>query len=206
MARKKKYNIEEDSEMQEMFKEYFALREWWQTEQEKITRNSYYSQGIITLEERDSDTFLWKILLWKKVEQKSQPQVYNEIMATLKESDKVQFNAFLRWIDKSNSMMLPLQKATQKRLMEYLGLSPAYLQVMRSKKMTEINKTRKNNNMLDSFLADYLLTDIDEDTFEDFKSAPINEILRYERISDLKALVELLNENINLKKVVSITI
>lgn len=176
------------------------------TEQEKITRNSYYTQGIITLEERDSDTFLWKILLWKKVEQKSQIQVYDEIMATLKESDKVQFNAFLRWIDKSNSMMLPLQKATQKRLMEYLGLSPAYLQVMRSKKMTEINKTRKNNNMLDSFLADYLLTDIDEDTFEDFKNAPINEILRYERISDLKALVELLNENINLKKVVSITI
>lgn len=181
-------------------------RELEGTEQEKITRNSYYSQGIITLEERDSDTFLWKILLWKKVEQKSQPQVYNEIMATLKESDKVQFNAFLRWIDKSNSMMLPLQKATQKRLMEYLGLSPAYLQVMRSKKMTEINKTRKNNNMLDSFLADYLFTDIDEDTFEDFKSAPINEILRYERISDLKALVEILNENINLKKVVSIKI
>ena len=146
------------------------------------------------------------ISLWKKVEQKSQIQVYDEIMATLKESDKVQFNAFLRWINKSNSMMLPLQKATQKRLMEYLGLSPAYLQVMRSKKMTEINKTRKNNNMLDSFLADYLLTDIDEDTFEDFKNAPINEILRYERISDLKALVELLNENINLKKVVSITI
>ena len=36
MARKKKYNIEEDSEMQEMFKEYFALREWWQNEQEKM--------------------------------------------------------------------------------------------------------------------------------------------------------------------------
>lgn len=194
------------SEISDELSNTIIEREREGTEQEKITRNSYYTQGIITLEERDSDTFLWKILLWKKVGQKSQIQVYDEIMATLKESDKVQFNAFLRWIDKSNSMMLPLQKATQKRLMEYLGLSPAYLQVMRSKKMTEINKTRKNNNMLDSFLADYLLTDIDEDTFEDFKNAPINEILRYERISDLKALVELLNENINLKKVVSITI
>lgn len=194
------------SEISDELSKTIIERERDGTEQEKITRNSYYTQGIITLEERDSDTFLWKILLWKKVGQKSQIQVYDEIMATLKESDKVQFNAFLRWIDKSNSMMLPLQKATQKRLMEYLGLSPAYLQVMRSKKMTEINKTRKNNNMLDSFLADYLLTDIDEDTFEDFKNAPINEILRYERISDLKALVELLNENINLKKVVSITI
>lgn len=194
------------SEISDELSKTIIEREREGTEQEIITRNSYYTQGIITLEERDSDTFLWKILLRKKVGQKSQIQVYDEIMATLKESDKVQFNAFLRWIDKSNSMMLPLQKATQKRLMEYLGLSPAYLQVMRSKKMTEINKTRKNNNMLDSFLADYLLTDIDEDTFEDFKNAPINEILRYERISDLKALVELLNENINLKKVVSITI
>lgn len=194
------------SEISDELSKTIIEREREGTEQEIITRNSYYTQGIITLEERDSDTFLWKILLRKKVGQKSQIQVYDEIMTTLKESDKVQFNAFLRWIDKSNSMMLPLQKATQKRLMEYLGLSPAYLQVMRSKKMTEINKTRKNNNMLDSFLADYLLTDIDEDTFEDFKNAPINEILRYERISDLKALVELLNENINLKKVVSITI
>lgn len=176
------------------------------TEQEKITRNTYYTQGVITLAERDSDVYLWKILLWKKVEEKSQMTVFDEIMAPLKETDKVQYNAFLRWVDKSNPMMLPLQKATQKRLMEYLGLSPAYLQVMRSKKMSEINKTRKNNNMLDSFLADYLLSDIDEDTFEDFKSTPINEILRYERIGDLKALVELLYENINLKKVANISI
>jgi len=140
------------------------------------------------------------------VEQKSQIQVYEEIMAPLKESDKVQYNAFLRWIAKDNTIMLPLQKTTQKRLMEYLGLSPAYLLVMRAKKMSEVNKTRRNNNMLEGFLADYLLSDIDEDSFEYFKSTKINEILRYDRIDDLKALVELLNEKINLNKVVSISI
>jgi hypothetical protein len=140
------------------------------------------------------------------VEQKYQIQVYEEIMAPLKESDKVQYNAFLRWIDKDNTIMLPLQKATQKRLMEYLGLSTAYLLVMRAKKMSEVNKTRRNNNMLECFLADYLLSDIDEDSFENFKSTKINEILRYDRIDDLKALVELLNEKINLNKVVSISI
>ena len=176
------------------------------TEQEKITRNTYYTQGVITLAERDSDVYLWKILLWKKVEEKSQMTVFNEIMSPLKETDKVQYNAFMRWVDKGNPMMLPLQKVTQKRLMEYLGLSPAYLQVMRSKKMSEINKTRKNNNILDSFLVDYLLCPIDEDSFEDFKSTPINEILRYDRIGDLEALLELLNEKVNLKKVVRITI
>ena len=127
-------------------------------------------------------------------------------MAPLKESDKVQYNAFLRWTDKDNTIMLPLQKATQKRLMEYLGLSQAYLLVMRAKKMSEVNKTRRNNNMLEGFLADYLLSDIDDDSFDIFKSTKINEILRYDRIDDLKALVELLNEKINLNKIVSISI
>jgi len=90
--------------------------------------------------------------------------------------------------------------------MEYLGLSQAYLLVMRAKKMSEVNKTRRNNNMLEGFLADYLLSDIDDDSFDIFKSTKINEILRYDRIDDLKALVELLNEKINLNKIVSISI
>ena len=135
-----------------------------------------------------------------------QTQVYNEIMAPLKESDRVQFGAFTRWLDKSNPMMLPLQKATQKCLMEYLGLSPAYLQLMRSMKMSEANKTRKNNNMLENFLANYLLNEIDADAFDEFKESKINEILQYERIDDLEALVELLNEKISLKNITSITI
>lgn len=176
------------------------------TERKRYTRNSCYAQGLITEEERDSDVYLWKILLAKKVEQKMQIQVYSEIMTPLKESDRVQFGAFTRWLDKNNPMMLPLQKATQKRLMEYLGLSPAYLQLMRSMKMSEVNKTRKNNNMLENFLADYLLNEIDADAFDEFKESKINEILQYERIDDLEALVELLNEKISLKNITSITI
>lgn len=176
------------------------------TELEKFTRESCYALGLINEEERDSDIYLWKILLSKKVENKPQVEVYNEIMSPIKESDRVQLGAFARWIDKDNSMMLPLQKATQKRLMEYLGLSPAYLLLMRSKKMAEINKTRKNNNMLETFLADYLLSEVNEDSFDEFSDSKINEILQYERIDDLAALVELLNEKINLKKVVNITI
>ena len=36
MARKKKYNIDEDLEIQKMFKEYFVLRDWWKIEKQKI--------------------------------------------------------------------------------------------------------------------------------------------------------------------------
>lgn len=60
--------------------------------------------------------------------------------------------------------------------------------------------------MLENFLADYLLNEIDEDAFDEFKESKINEILQYERIDDLKALVELLNEEIRLKNITSITI
>lgn len=172
-------------------------------ELERITRNAYYTQGIITIDELDSDIYLWKILLCKKVAQQSQMEVYNEIMATLNDSNRVKYDTFIQWLDKDNTMMLPLQNTTQERLMNYLGLSHAYLLVMRSKKSSETNKTRRNNNMLERFLADYLLTDIDEEAFEEFRTSKINEILRYESIDDLKALVELLNERISLNKVIS---
>ena len=176
------------------------------TENEKITRQSCYERGLITEVERDSNVYLWKILLKKKVELSSIENVYSEIMEPLEESRRIQFGAFTNWVDEGNTMMLPLQKTLQKRLMNYLGLSDAYLYVMRSKKRAEIQRTRKNNAMLENFLADYLLTDIDEEAFEQFKDSPINEILQFERIEDLNALIEILNDDIKLKTIKSITI
>lgn len=197
--------IQRLDEITNKLSETIIEREQEGAELERITRNAYYTQGIITLDERDSDTFLWKILLQKKVEQKQQMQVYEEIMAALKPY-KITYDTFLRWIDKDYTMILPLQNAIQERLMNYLGLSRAYLLVMRAKKSLEKNTTRKNNNMLERFLADYLIQEIDEDAFEEFKTSKINEILRYESIDDLITLVEILSEIINLKKVKSITV
>lgn len=172
---------------------------------EKYTRQSYYAQGLISEDERESDVYLWKILLAKKIQGRNLREIYDEIMEPLREPEKVQYGAFRRWVDMENSMMLPLQKTTQKRLIiDYLGLSPAYLQVMRSKKMAEKALTRHNNTMLDNFLVDYLLCNIDEDEFEKFKITPINEILQFDRIEDLKALIALLTENISLKTIKSI--
>ena len=172
------------------------------TELEKHIRQSYYEKGLISEEERDSDMYLWRIFLKKKIEAySSDKKVYDEIMEPLNGSNRIQYNAFKHWVDTENSMMLPLQKATQKRLMEYLGLSPAYLSVMRSKKMAEKSKTRKNNAMLENFLADYLFNNIDEDTFEEFKDSPINEILQCESVGDLQAIVEILSEKISLNTI-----
>lgn len=171
------------------------------TELEKFTRQSYFERGLISEKERDSDVYLWKILLVKKMEAKSQMEVYDEMMLPLKESDRIQFVAFTRWLDSDNTMILPLQKTMQKRLMEYLELSTAYLYLMRAKKMAEKNKTRKNNTMLDNFLVNYLLNNIDEDAFDSFRCTQINEILQIERVDDLEALIDILREKIELKPV-----
>ena len=168
---------------------------------ERIIRQSYYDQGIITEEERDSGVYLWKLLLLKKTIGRPVKDLYTDFMSELKESERVQYAAFEKWVDKTNQMILPLQKSTQRKLFEYLGLSQNYLMVMRSRKITEVNRTRNNNNMLVSFLAEYLLSDINEDSFDQFKESKINEVLRYETIDDLKTLIEILNEYILLKKV-----
>jgi hypothetical protein len=171
---------------------------------ERVIRQSYCDQGLITTDERDSDIYLWKLLLSKKAKGRTLRELYDEFMAVLQESERVQIGAFEKWVDTTNKMILPLQKSTQRKLFEYLGLSPSYLMAMRSKKMSEINNTRNNNSMLENFLVEYLLCDIDEDAFDHFKESKINEILQYQKIDDLKTLIEILNEYINLKKINSL--
>jgi hypothetical protein len=70
--------------------------------------------------------------------------------------------------------------------------------------MSEISRTRNNNSMLENFLVEYLTSQIDDDAFDQFKESKINEILQYDRKDDLQALIELLSEKINLKKVLNI--
>lgn len=194
--------IQRLDEITEVLYQAIIEKEKETTNIEKHIRQSYYEKGLISEEERNSDVYLWRIFLKKKIEvSSSDRKVYKEIMEPLNGSNRIQYNAFKHWVDTENSMILPLQKATQKRLMEYLGLSPAYLNVMRSKKMAEKNRTRNNNAMLENFLADCLFKDIDDDAFEEFRDSQINEILQCESIGDLQALVDILSEKINLKTI-----
>lgn len=194
--------IQRLDEITEVLYQAIIEKEKETTDIEKHIRQSCYEKGLISEEERNSDVYLWRIFLKKKIEvYSSDKKVYDEIMEPLNISNRIQYNAFKHWADTENSMMLPLQKATQKRLMEYLGLSPAYLSVMRSKKMAEKNRTRNNNAMLENFLADYLFINIDEDAFEEFKDSPINEILQCESVGDLQALVDILGEKISLNTI-----
>ena len=172
-------------------------------EREKFVRQSLYNQGKITEQERDSGIALWKILLTKKIEQVGLEEAYNTIMEGLKDNERILINQFRRWADYDNTMILPLQKVCQRKLFDYLGfgLTSPYLAIMRSKKLSTINGTRKFNSITTSFLFQTLLVDINDELFEEIKESEINDLLFLRNTDDLDSLIKLLKEKINLKKV-----
>ena len=174
---------------------------------EKIIRDSQYKLGKITEEERDSSIILWKILLSKKIEKEGLDNAYESVMKGLKETNRIQKNQFCRWGDLDSNMILPLQKVCQQKLFEYLGfgLTSPYLSIMRSKKAATKNGTRRFNSMMNQFLQDTLLADVDEELFEDYKDSEINDMLNLRNVGDLTTLQSLLRSEIRMNDVVTIT-
>ena len=175
---------------------------------EKAIRESQFKLGKITAEERDSTIILWKILLSKKIEEEGLDTVYDTIMKGLNDAEGIKKEQFKhQWADKNSSMMLPIKKTCQRRLFEYLGfglISP-YLLIMRSKRTATKRNTRKFNSMIDQFLLDTLLADVDEDLFDDYKDSDINDLLNLRNVGDLATLQSLLRNEIKMNNVVTIT-
>ena len=170
-------------------------------ENERIIRNSYYSQGQITEEERDSSIILWKIILAKKIRSLGSETVYEAVKKGLTEAEQISKNQFKSWADTSNNMMLPRSKVHQRKLFEYLGLPSPYLFIMRSKKAATKNGTRKFNSMINQFLSRTLTREIDNDLFEEIYNSDINDLLNLENINDLISIVDMLREEICLKTI-----
>ena len=172
-------------------------------ERERFIRNSYCKQGKITIEEQDSETALWKILLTKKVSSIGFDNVFEMINTEQRKENQISEHQFKSWIDPLNDMMLPRNKVHQKRLFDYLGFGTTspYLFIMRNKKATTKNGTRKFNSMVNQFLMRTLTREIDEDIFEEINNSDINDLLELQNIGDLNSLVDMLREQIHLNTV-----
>ena len=59
--------------------------------------------------------------------------------------------------------------------------------------------------MMDQFLQDTLLADVDEDLFDDYKDSEINDLLNLRNVGDLATLQSLLCNEIKMNNVVTIT-
>ena len=149
---------------------------------------------------------MWKILLSKKINKEGIDNAYDSVMMELKEANRIQKSQFCHWADLDSNMILPLQKVCQQKLFEYLGFgnhSP-YLSIMRSKKAATKNGTRRFNSMMNQFLQETLLADVDEDLFDDYKDSDINDLLKLGNVDDLAKLQSLLRNEIKMNNVVNI--
>ena len=59
--------------------------------------------------------------------------------------------------------------------------------------------------MMNQFLQDTLLADVDEELFEDYKDSEINDMLNLRNVGDLTTLQSLLRSEIRMNDVVTIT-
>jgi hypothetical protein len=185
----------------DVFMSFVSRQSKYASEREYFFRDTFYKHKRITKEERDSGIYLWKIILKHKVDSLGPKKVFKEIMSGLKESDRIQFNTFQHWSDYSLQMMLPLQKVCQRALMKYLDIQDPYLSIMRQRKMATISGTKRMNSIVDGFMSDFLFQEIDYQKWVDFESSDINELLGLTSISELKTLISLIKETIDLKQV-----
>lgn len=167
-----------------------------------IRNNPKYN---LTESEKKSKREMWKILLDHKVNILGEQNVYNEIMQPLLPMERIQLNSFRRWLDQSETAILPRSRRMQRRVIEeYLEIESIYTRMLRLRKSRIGTNTEGKNTIFRIFLTHCLL----EPNFQKAYESLSNEVKDYLNIAeseDIKAIIDLIKEEIlNLRPVKSI--
>lgn len=167
-----------------------------------IRNNPKYN---LTESEKKSKREMWKILLYHKVNILGEQNVYNEIMQPLLPMERIQLNSFRRWLDQSETAILPRSRRMQRRVIEeYLEIESIYTRMLRLRKSRTSTNTEGKNTIFRIFLTHCLL----EPNFQKAYESLSNEVKDYLNIAeseDIKAIIDLIKEEIlNLRPVKSI--
>ena len=157
----------------------------------------------LTEEQKDSNVQLWKILLQRKIDERTIEVVFDEIMSNFSSEQRISFNAFSQWSNKDYG--LPRSNRMQEYLIRnYLGIKDPYLRVVRRLKAKSRNNTEAINANIRHFLSFGLLSN-DYSAIYNSLNEEIRDLLSLESTEDVKALIELVSENIKLEPIKSIS-
>lgn len=198
-------SIQKLDEIEALLSDFMEKQSKKSSDSEHIIRLDAFKAGRITQAEVDSKDELWRLLLRKAVIKRNDEVVYKELMANVREDQRIHLNSFKKWSEPSYDIILPLQKVMQKAVFEYLGLTPLYLKIMKAKKIAQKKGTRNINYLMDHFLMDVLCNDLNEEFFESIKDAEINDMLQLDTLQDLQTLTDMLRNEIHLKQVKQIS-
>lgn len=183
--------------------EYIGDQQNRNSQEEQTIRKTLCNQGKITEAERDSSVALWRIVLGKRV---NNDNVLDAMNLGLENGEKISEKQFKAWLDRSKEMILPRSRKHQKHLIDHLfgvdsDTTRVYLSIMRNKKAAANAQTKRYNIMLDDFLCKTLPSNanIDVDLFKEIENSDINDLLQLKSVADLKALVDLLCDRIDMK-------
>lgn len=157
----------------------------------------------LTEEQKDSNVQLWKILLQRKIDERTIEVVFDEIMSNFSSEQRISFNAFSQWPNEDYG--LPRSNRMQEYLIRnYLSIKDPYLRVVRRLKAKSRNNTEAINANIRHFLSVGLLSN-DYSAIYNSLNEEIRDLLSLESTEDVKALIELVSENIKLEPIRSIS-
>lgn len=145
-------------------------------------------------EEKLSNREMWKILLEHRVAVEGEHTVYNEIMKPLVSAERIKFLSFKRWLDASESSILPRSRRMQKRVIEeYLQIENLYTRMLRHRKSRTSTNTEGRNIIFKTFLTHCLL---EPDTQKAYKglSHEVRDYLNIACGGDIKVIIDLIKE------------
>lgn len=156
----------------------------------------------LTDEQINNNIQLWKILLQRKIEERTITVVYNELLSHFEKD--IKFSSFSKWPDEEYG--LPRNNQMQEYLIRnYLGIKDPYLRVVRRLKAKSRNNTEAINANIRHFLSVGLLSSNYIETFK-LLNEETRDLLSLDSADDVKALIDLVSENIKLDPIKSIKI
>ena len=182
--------------------EYLEKKKAEDTKGEKL----FKEQPIYALTEEQAcnNIQLWKILLQRKIEERTMEDVYNDIMSHFNKEQQISFSAFSCWPNEDYG--LPRSNKMQEYLIrDYLGIKDPYLKLVRRLKAKSRNNTEAINANIRHFLSIALLSDNYKDSYRSLNDE-LKDLLSIESADDIEALIGLVNEKVNLEPIKSISL
>ena len=182
--------------------EYLEKKKAEDTKGEKL----FKEQPIYALTEEQicNNIQLWKILLQRKIEERTMEDVYNDIMSHFNKEQQISFSAFSCWPNEDYG--LPRSNKMQEYLIrDYLGIKDPYLKLVRRLKAKSRNNTEAINANIRHFLSIALLSDNYKDSYRSLNDE-LKDLLSIESADDVEALIGLVSEKIYLEPIKSISL
>lgn len=158
----------------------------------------------LTEEQITSNVQLWKILLKRRIEERTIEGVYNDIMSQFRSEQQISFNSFSQWSYEDYG--LPRSNRMQEYLIrDYLGIKDPYLKLVRRLKAKSRNNTESINANIRHFLSIALLSENYKESYKSLNDE-IKDLLSLECAEDIEALIGLVSEKINLEPIKTISL